>query len=80
MRKIICIGPGPIFKGGISNYNTSLAKALDDEPNTEVYILSWIEQYPRIIPRKFKDIVSKKKLLTNTEINVEYILDFALYY
>ena len=76
MRKIICIGPGPIFKGGISNYNTSLAKALDEEPNTEVHILSWIEQYPRIIPRKFKDIRSKKKLLENTEINIEYILDF----
>ena len=76
MRKIICIGPGPIFKGGISNYNTSLAKALDVEPNTEVHILSWTEQYPRIIPRKFKDTSSKKKLLEDTQINIEYLLDF----
>lgn len=76
MRKIICVGPGPMFKGGISNYNTSLAKALDLELNTEVHILSWTEQYPRIIPRKFKDTSSKKKLLEDTQINVEYLLDF----
>ncbi len=76
MRNIICIGPGPIFKGGISNYNTSLAKALDKEPKTEVHILSWVEQYPRIIPRKFKDTISKSNLLENTQINVEYILNF----
>jgi glycosyltransferase involved in cell wall biosynthesis len=76
MRKIICVGPGPMFKGGISNYNTSLAKALDSEPNTEVHILSWTEQYPRIIPRKFKDTSSKKKLLEDTKINIEYLLDF----
>ena len=76
MRKIICVGPGPMFKGGISNYNTSLAKALDSEPNTEVHILSWTEQYPRIIPRKFKDTRSKKKLLEDTKINIEYLLDF----
>ena len=76
MRKIICVGPGPMFKGGISNYNTSLAKALDSEPNTEVHILSWTEQYPRIIPRKFKDTSSKKKFLEDTKINIEYLLDF----
>ena len=56
MKKIVCLGPGPIFKGGISNYNTSLAKALNNEPDTQVHILSWTEQYPRIIPRKFKDL------------------------
>jgi len=28
-KTIVCFGPGPQFKGGISNYNTSLAKALD---------------------------------------------------
>ncbi len=31
MRKIVCFGPGPKFKGGISNYNTSLAKALETD-------------------------------------------------
>ena len=76
MKKIVCLGPGPVFKGGISNYNTSLAKALNNEPDTQVHILSWIEQYPRIIPRKFKDLSSKKKFLDQTNINIEYILDF----
>ena len=76
MKKIVCLGPGPLFKGGISNYNTSLAKALNNEPDTQVHILSWTEQYPRIIPRKFKDLSSKKKFLDQTNINIEYILDF----
>lgn len=76
MKKIVCLGPGPVFKGGISNYNTSLAKALNNEPDTQVHILSWTEQYPRIIPRKFKDLSSKKKFLDQTNINIEYILDF----
>ena len=54
MRKVVCLGPGLIFKGGISNYNVSLAKAINEEPETEVHIISWTEQYPRIIPRKLK--------------------------
>ena len=76
MRKVVCLGPGPVFKGGISNYNVSLAKAINDEPETEVHIISWSEQYPRIIPRKYKDEVSKKKFLDNTSINIEYLLNF----
>ena len=31
MGRIVCFGPGPRFKGGIANYNTSLAKTLDTE-------------------------------------------------
>lgn len=76
MRKVVCLGPGPVFKGGISNYNVSLAKAINDEPETEVHIISWSEQYPRIIPRKYKDKVSKKKFLKNSSINIEYLLNF----
>lgn len=76
MRKVVCLGPGPIFKGGISNYNVSLAKAINEEPETEVHIISWTEQYPRIIPRKYKDEVSKKNFLDDTSINIEYILNF----
>ena len=38
MRKVVCLGPGPVFKGGISNYNVSLAKAINDEPETEVVV------------------------------------------
>ena len=33
MKKIVCFGPGPIFKGGIANYNVSLAKAFDKIEN-----------------------------------------------
>lgn len=76
MRRIVCLGPGPMFKGGISNYNTSLAKALDKEKDTEVHIVSWTEQYPRIIPRKFEDTSSKQDLLAGHDIQVHYLLDF----
>lgn len=76
MRRIVCLGPGPRFKGGISNYNTSLAKALDKEKDTEVHIVSWTEQYPRIIPRKFEDTSSKKDLLEGHDIQIHYLLDF----
>ena len=37
--KIVCFGPGPLFKGGISNYNTSLVKALHDIPGIEVEVV-----------------------------------------
>ena len=76
MKTIVCFGPGPAFKGGISNYNTSLAKALDNEPNTKVHIVSWTQQYPAIIPRDFKDNISKSDMLDNTNISVEYITNY----
>ncbi len=75
-RKIVCFGPGPKFKGGISNYNTSLAKALDKEENTEVHIVSWTQQYPAIIPREFVDKSSKTDLLEGTDIQVKYITNY----
>jgi len=75
-RKVICFGPGPKFKGGISNYNTSLAKALDREENTEVHIVSWTQQYPAIIPREFVDKSSKNDLLEGTDIKVTYITNY----
>lgn len=74
--KIVCFGPGPRFKGGISNYNTSLAKALAKQPNTEVYIVSWTQQYPAIIPRDFVDRSSKTDLLEGTQIQVTYLTDY----
>jgi len=75
-RKIVCFGPGPKFKGGISNYNTSLAKALDKFDDTEVHIVSWTQQYPAIIPREFVDKSSKTDLLEGTDINVKYITNY----
>lgn len=76
MKRIVCFGPGPAFKGGISNYNTALAKAFDKLPDTEVHIVSWTQQYPAIIPRDFKDRSSKSDLLEGTDIRVEYITNY----
>ena len=73
--KVVCFGPGPQFKGGISNYNTSLAKALD-KLGPEVHIVSWTQQYPAIIPRDFIDRSSKQNFLEGTNIKVEYIINY----
>jgi glycosyltransferase involved in cell wall biosynthesis len=73
--KIICFGPGPRFKGGISNYNTSLAKALEKQ-GVDVQIVSWTQQYPAIIPRDFIDRSSKTNFLEGTSIPVTYITNY----
>ncbi len=73
---IVCFGPGPRFKGGIQNYNTSLALALDKRPNTEVHIVSWTQQYPAIIPREFVDKSSKTDLLAGSNVQVKYITNY----
>lgn len=75
-RVIVCFGPGPMFKGGIANYNTSLAKAFDKIENTEVHIVSWTQQYPAIIPRDFIDRKSKTDQLEGTGIKVHYITNY----
>jgi len=76
MRKIVCFGPGPMFKGGISNYNTSLAKTFDKDPENEVHIVSWTQQYPAIIPREFVDKSSKSDMMEGTGIQVKYITNY----
>lgn len=73
---IVCFGPGPMFKGGIANYNTSLAKAFDKMENTEVHIVSWTQQYPAIIPRDFIDRKSKVDQLEGTSIKVHYLTNY----
>ncbi len=75
-KVIVCFGPGPKFKGGIQNYNTSLALALDKRDDTEVYIISWTQQYPAIIPREFVDKNSKTDLLTGSGVQVKYITNY----
>jgi glycosyltransferase involved in cell wall biosynthesis len=75
-KVIVCFGPGPKFKGGIQNYNTSLALALDKRDDTEVYIISWTQQYPAIIPREFVDKNSKTDLLTGSSVQVKYITNY----
>lgn len=76
MRKIVCFGPGPQFKGGIANYNTSLAKAFDKLSDTEVHIVSWTQQYPAIIPRDFIDRKSRVDQLDGTNIKVHYVTNY----
>ncbi len=75
-KTIVCFGPGPMFKGGIANYNTSLAKAFDKMPGTDVHIVSWTQQYPAIIPRDFIDRKSKVDQLDGTGIKVHYITNY----
>ena len=72
----MAFGPGPHFKGGISNYNTSLAKALERHGGTEVHIVSWTQQYPAIIPRDYIDRKSKDDLLEGTRVRVHYLLNY----
>lgn len=74
--KVICFGPGPAFKGGISNYNTSLAKALASYEGVEVDIVSWTQQYPGIVPRDFKDRVSQMNFLEGTQIRTHYLTNY----
>lgn len=75
-RRIVVFGPGPRFKGGLANYTTSLAKAFDRQPDTEVYLFSWTQQYPAIIPRDFIDRKSKTDQLQGTNIKVRYITNY----
>ena len=76
MKRIVVFGPGPQFKGGIANYNTSLAKAFDRIEDLEVHIVSWTQQYPAIIPRDFIDRKSKTDQLAGTRIKVHYLLNY----
>lgn len=73
--RVVCFGPGPRFKGGIANYNTSLAKALADQ-GAEVHIVSWTQQYPAIIPRDFIDRKSRTNQLAGTGIRVQYMTNY----
>ncbi len=75
-RNIVCFGAGPVFKGGMSNYNTSLAKSLSKFKNTKVHIVSWSQQYPSIVPRDFKDKVSTLDFLEGFDIPIKYITNY----
>jgi len=75
-KVIVCFGPGTKFKGGIANYNTSLAKSFDKLSNTETHIVSWTQQYPAIVPREFIDKESRSNQLEGTQIQEEYITNF----
>jgi len=75
-KKIVVFGPGPLFKGGLANYTTSLAKAFAIMPDVEVHLLSWSQQYPSIVPRDFIDRKTKTDKLGGLPIQVQYITDY----
>lgn len=75
MQKVVVFGPGPQFKGGISNFTVSLCKALEKQGN-EVHLVSWTQQYPAIIPRDFIDRNSRTNLLEGSKIKVHYITNY----
>lgn len=75
-KKVVLFGPGPHFKGGLANYNISLARAMDALGNWEVHLISWTQQYPALIPRDFADKSSKEDKLAGTNVRVKYITDY----
>jgi len=76
MTKIVVFGPGPGFKGGIANYNISLAKAFAMLDDTETHIVSWTNQYPFFIPRDFIDDKSQTELLEKSGVTVHYTMSY----
>ena len=76
-KKIVLFGPGPYFKGGLANYNISLARAMDALGTwDEVHLISWTQQYPSIVPRDFADKSSKEDKLAGTQIKLHYVTDY----
>lgn len=75
MKRVVIFGPGPQFKGGIANYTTSLAKALDNL-KAEVHVVSWTQMYPSIFPRDLIDRSSKKSLLDGSNVAVHYVTNY----
>jgi glycosyltransferase involved in cell wall biosynthesis len=75
-KKVVVFGPGPMFKGGMANYTSSLAKAFDRFTEAETHIVSWTQQYPAIIPRDFIDRASKTDVLAGTNIKVHYLTNY----
>lgn len=74
--KIVIFGPGPKFKGGIANYTLSLAKEFDKRDDVDVEIVSWIQQYPSIIPRDFINRSITANPLEGTRIKTRYVTNF----
>lgn len=74
LKTIVCLGPGPRFKGGIANFNSSLAKTFSNQGH-RVYLISWSQQYPSLIPRKFESD-EESKFLENTDVQISYLLNY----
>lgn len=78
--RVVVFGPGPAFKGGISAYTVSLARALEGlstpERPLEIHLVSWTQQYPALIPRDFIDRTSRTHALERTRVSVHYLTDY----
>jgi len=78
---VVVFGPGPAFKGGISAYTVSLARALEGlstpERPLEIHLVSWTQQYPALIPRDFIDRTSRTHALEGTTVSVHYLTDYS---
>jgi glycosyltransferase involved in cell wall biosynthesis len=75
-KKIVVFGPGPLFKGGLANYTTSLAKAFAKMPDIEVHLISWSQQYPAIVPRDFIDRKTKADKLGGLPVTIQYLTNY----
>lgn len=75
-KKIVLFGPGPYFKGGLANYNISLARAMDAMGIWEVHLVSWTQQYPALVPRDFADKSSKEDKMAGTDVKIHYLTDY----
>lgn len=75
VKRIVVFGPGPRFKGGIAQFSISLCKALEALGH-EVFLVSWTQQYPSVIPRDFLDRSSKVNLLEGSRTQVKYITNY----
>ena len=76
MTKVVVVGPGPGFKGGIANFNISLAKAFALQADTETHIVSWTNQFPFFIPRDCIDDKSRTDILEKHGVTVHYTMNY----
>jgi glycosyltransferase involved in cell wall biosynthesis len=76
MRKIVVFGPGPIFKGGIALFTSSLARTLSEVDDVEIHLVSWTNQYPAIIPRDFIDRSSQSNVFENSKVKISYATNY----
>lgn len=76
MNKIVIFGPGPIFKGGIADFTSSLALSLDQIPGIETHIVSWTNPYPRFIPRDFANHTPIKFPTENELLHIHYLTNY----
>ncbi len=53
---------------------------MDRFPHCQVEIISWTNQYPSIIPREFKIANPKANYFADTDIHIEYLLNYNSFF